>query len=166
MTPGQNANLGRRLAPSTISPAATSRARDLTPSAREHCGSESDNLLSAPQRLWESVHDSASPPLLPASPAFTLRCFLRAHRPQEPQTDASLEPAPGGSPPRLPGITSSTSSLVWLIRVEGSRGSGSAGSNNARGATARYHSMPRCIRFWRDDGDITEEAVGCRHGRL
>ncbi|KAM0708027.1 hypothetical protein Q7P35_004676 [Cladosporium inversicolor] len=127
---GQDANLGRRLAQSTIShaalrqAAATSRARDLTPSARE------------------------SPPLPSLVP---LRCVLRAHRPQEPQTDASLEPAPGGFPPRLPGITSP---LVWLIRVEGSRGSGSA-DGDVRGATARYQTQAALQPSLSGPGEVT-----------
>lgn len=68
---GHKANLGScsvRLAQSTISHAAPAGGshEPRTRSDTERADCESDNLLSAPQRLWESalsVHDSASPPL-------------------------------------------------------------------------------------------------------
>lgn len=72
---GQDANLGRgsiissaRTKQSTISHAAPAGGshEPRTRSDTERADCESDNLLSAPQRLWESersVHDSASPPL-------------------------------------------------------------------------------------------------------
>jgi hypothetical protein len=65
---GRQANLGRRLAQSTISHAAPAGGshEPRTRSDTERAGVSLINLVSAPQRLWESaqdIHDSASPPL-------------------------------------------------------------------------------------------------------